>query len=259
MVQQTEAVRTLSTEGEIELAIQHLRSSDPLLSELIDIHPPPTFDSFDPPFLALVKSILYQQLAYKAGTSIYTRFLALCGGEAGVVPEAVVALDQYQLRKIGVSNRKATYLHDLANKYRNGILSDESIVEMDDNSLFTMLNMVKGIGAWSVHMFMIFSLHRPDVLPVGDLGIRKGVQLLYGLEKLPMPSQMGQICEKWRPYRSVASWYMWKFVEAKGVPATAAALVGDSSQQQQLTLPPPPEVIEPARGIVNFGSFTWGQ
>ncbi|KAF9619507.1 hypothetical protein IFM89_007255 [Coptis chinensis] len=226
--------RTLSFSGEIEKALKHLRSSDPLLIPIIDQHQPPTFDSFHPPFLALSKSILYQQLAFKAGTSIYTRFVSLCGGESGVSPDAVLSLSSHQLRQIGVSARKASYLHDLASKYRSGILSDGSIVGLDDKSLFTMLTMVKGIGSWSVHMFMIFSLHRPDVLPIGDLGVRKGVQLLYGLEQLPRPSQMEQLCEKWKPYRSVASWYMWRFAETKGAPpAISGALEASDSQVQQ--------------------------
>ncbi|GMN35555.1 hypothetical protein TIFTF001_005371 [Ficus carica] len=193
--------RSLSFEGEVEIALRHLRNADPLLAPLIDIHQAPTFDNFHTPFLALTRSILYQQLAYKAGTSIYTRFISLCGGETGVVPETVLTLTPQQLRQIGVSGRKASYLHDLARKYQNGILSDSAIVNMDDKSLFTMLTMVNGIGSWSVHMFMIFSLHRPDVLPINDLGVRKGVQLLYNLEELPRPSQMDQLCEKWRPYR----------------------------------------------------------
>ncbi|KAL5704646.1 DNA-3-methyladenine glycosylase II [Ranunculus cassubicifolius] len=228
----TNLAKTLSSEGEIERAIQHLRSADPLLSQLIDLHSPPLFDSFLPPFLALTKSILYQQLAFKAGNSVYTRFISLCGGESGVVPETVLALEQWQLRQIGVSNRKTSYLQDLAKKYCNGILSDTSIVAMDDKSLFTMLSMVKGIGAWSVHMFMIFSLHRPDVLPTGDLGVRKGVQLLYELEELPRPSQMDNLCQKWRPYRSVASWYMWKFAEANGGGTNAVAMGGETVQEQ---------------------------
>ncbi|GAU34970.1 hypothetical protein TSUD_313010 [Trifolium subterraneum] len=186
--------RSLSCEGEVEIAIRYLRNADPLLSPLIDIHQPPTFDNFHSPFLALTRSILYQQLAFKAGTSIYTRFIALCGGEAGVVPDTVLALNAQQLRQIGVSGRKASYLHDLARKYQNGILSDSAIVNMDDKSLFTMLTMVNGIGSWSVHMFMIFSLHRPDVLPINDLGVRKGVQILYNLDDLPRPSQMDQLC-----------------------------------------------------------------
>lgn len=136
---------------------------------------------------------------------------------------------------------------------------------MDDKSLFTMLTMVNGIGSWSVHMFMIFSLHRPDVLPVNDLGIRKGVQMLYGLEELPRPSQMEQLCEKWRPYRSVASWYMWRLVETKGPPpvsssgeaVTAGSTLqlqnqeGDPQQQQQF--------LDPINGILNIGACAWGQ
>ncbi|RZC66422.1 hypothetical protein C5167_010117 [Papaver somniferum] len=267
--------RALSCKGEVELALRHLSSVDSNLDRLIKLHKPPVFDSFQPPFLALSKSILYQQLAYKAGTSIYTRFVSLCGGESLVLPEAVLSFTPNQLRLIGISARKSSYLHDLANKYRNGILSDSSIVNMDDKSLFTMLTMVKGIGPWSVHMFMIFSLHRPDVLPVGDVGIRKGVQLLYGLDELPRPSQMENLCEKWRPYRSVASWYMWRFAEAQGASATAAAIVPvvesaiplqqlhqeqqPSFPQQQPSFPqeqpsfPQQQIIDPATNIANHG------
>ncbi|XP_076882443.1 DNA-3-methyladenine glycosylase 1-like [Bidens hawaiensis] len=266
-------IKPLSAPGEITAALDHLRSVDPLLANLIDTHPPPTFDSNQPPFLALTKSILYQQLAYKAGTSIYTRFVNLCGGQDGVVPETVLSLTPQQLKQIGVSGRKASYLYDLANKYSNGILSDDLVVKMDDRSLFTMLSMVKGIGSWSVHMFMIFSLHRPDVLPVSDLGVRKGVQVLYMLDELPRPSQMEQLCAKWRQYRSVGAWYMWRLVEAKGAPATgaaAAALVRDGinaqqlgqseqaqqqqQQQQQLQL----QLLEPINSIGNLGACIWG-
>ncbi|XP_013682545.1 DNA-3-methyladenine glycosylase 1-like [Brassica napus] len=216
--------KSLTCEGELEAAITHLRSVDPLLASLIDAHPPPKYESFNTPFLALIRSILYQQLAAKAGNSIYTRFVSLCGGENGVVPENVLPLTPQELRQIGVSGRKASYLHDLARKYQNGILSDSGILNMDDKSLFTMLTMVNGIGSWSVHMFMMNSLHRPDVLPVNDLGVRKGVQMLYDLPELPRPSQMEGLCEKWRPYRSVGSWYMWRLIEAKGTPSNAGAV-----------------------------------
>ncbi|XP_058220816.1 uncharacterized protein LOC131331028 [Rhododendron vialii] len=262
------AARSLSCDGEIDAALRHLRAADPVLSPVISLHRPPTFDSTThPPFLALAKSILYQQLAYKAGTSIYTRFVSLCGGENGVVPATVLALTPPQLRQIGVSGRKASYLHDLARKYQNGILSDEGIVDLDDKSLFTMLTMVNGIGSWSVHMFMIFSLHRPDVLPINDLGVRKGVQLLYGLEELPRPSQMEQLCEKWRPYRSVGAWYMWRLVEAKGPPQPVSTSGGgavpagstlqlqnqeEEPQQQQ-------QFMDPINGILNIGACAWGQ
>ncbi|CAI9781804.1 unnamed protein product [Fraxinus pennsylvanica] len=261
-------IKPLSANGEIELAICHLRSADPLLVSLIDTHPPPQFEFHHPPFLALTKSILYQQLAYKAGASIYTRFISLCGGEDFVRPDTVLALSAQQLKQIGISGRKASYLYDLANKYNSGILSDESVVKMDDRSLFTMLSMVKGIGSWSVHMFMIFSLHRPDVLPVSDLGVRKGVQLLYSLEDLPRPSQMEQLCEKWKPYRSVGAWYMWRFVEGKGTPAagTTMALEGNIMQPLQQIEPQQDErqhhqlqFLESVNGIGNFGACIWGQ
>ncbi|XP_006341950.1 probable DNA-3-methyladenine glycosylase 2 isoform X1 [Solanum tuberosum] len=261
--------RSLSYEGELESAINYLKSSDPLLSPLIETYPLPTLELFQPPFLALTKSILFQQLAYKAGSSIYTRFISLCGGESNVMPDMVLGLTPQQLRQIGVSARKASYLHDLARKYQNGILSDKSIVDMDDKSLFTMLTMVNGIGSWSVHMFMIFSLHRPDVLPIHDLGIRKGVRMLYGLEDLPRPSQMDQLCEKWKPYRSVASWYIWRFVEAKGA-NSKGNVVGNSDvslqqqmlsmqQQQQQQHQPNQQFLDPINGILDVGACAWGQ
>lgn len=130
-------------------------------------------------------------------------------------------------------------------------------MKMDDRSLFTMLSMVKGIGSWSVHMFMIFSLHRPDVLPVSDLGVRKGVQLLYGLEELPRPSKMEQLCEKWRPYRSVGSWYMWRLDEGKG--GSVITLVGSAVQPLQQIDPQQDDhqhqlqFVEPVNGMGNIG------
>ncbi|XP_009804698.1 alkylbase DNA glycosidase-like protein mag2 [Nicotiana tabacum] len=262
-----QVIKPLSANGEIENALRHLRLADPLLCSLIDTLPLPAFDSHQLPFLALCKSILYQQLAYKAGTSIYTRFVSLCGSEDAVCPDVVLSLSAQQLKQIGISGRKASYLYDLANKYKTGILADDTVVKMDDRSLFTMLSMVKGIGSWSVHMFMIFSLHRPDVLPVSDLGVRKGVQMLYGLEELPRPSQMEQLCEKWRPYRSIGAWYMWRFIEGKGTPATAAAAMEGGSVQplQQIEPQQQPEqqhqlqLLEPIDGIGSLGACIWGQ
>ncbi|XP_044482331.1 DNA-3-methyladenine glycosylase 1-like isoform X2 [Mangifera indica] len=209
-------VKPLTFDGEIDLALQYLRGTDPLLATLIDTHRPPSFESGRTPFLSLVKSILYQQLAYKAAKSIYDRFLSLLGGEDKVLADAVISISAQRLRELGVSFRKASYIHDLADKYMKGILSDDLILQMDDEMLFKMLTSVKGVGPWSVHMFMMFSLHKPDVLPVSDLGVRKGVQALYGLKELPGALKMEEVCEKWRPYRSVGAWYMWRLMEAKG-------------------------------------------
>ncbi|KAM7250358.1 hypothetical protein ACFE04_022241 [Oxalis oulophora] len=206
----------LSTAGEIDLAVNHLRAADPLLSTLISTTTTsPSFSSTHAPFHSLARSILYQQLATKAATAIYNRFLALCGGDASVLPQKLLSLSAATLRDIGISTRKASYLHDLSQKYIDGILTDESILEMDDDELLRSLTLVKGIGVWSVHMFMIFSLHRPDVLPVGDFGVRKGVQILYGLKEMPKPDEMEEVCDKWRPYRSIGAWYMWRLIDAK--------------------------------------------
>ncbi|CAH8385069.1 unnamed protein product [Eruca vesicaria subsp. sativa] len=206
----------LSSKSTVDISLRHLQISDELLGAVISGHnTPPVFESTTTPFLSLTRSILYQQLATKAAKCIYDRFVSLFpGGESAVLPDSLLSFSAVDLRKIGVSGRKASYLHDLAGKYKSGVLSDDMILEMSDEELIDRLTSVKGIGVWTVHMFMIFSLHRPDVLPVGDLGVRKGVKDLYGLKELPGPLQMEQLCEKWRPYRSVGSWYMWRLIES---------------------------------------------
>jgi DNA-3-methyladenine glycosylase II len=255
----------------VAAAIRHLRCADPSLAAVIDSHEPPAFHCPHRPFHSLVRSILYQQLAFKAAASVYSRFIALLGGEPGVLPDAVLALTVDQLRHIGVSPRKASYLHDLARKYVTGILSDSSIVSMDDRSLASMLTMVNGIGNWSVHMFMIFSLARPDVLPSADLGVRKGVQMLYGLEDVPRPSQMEKLCEQWRPYRSVAAWYMWRLIEAKNTVSVTLPVIPPAMpapgeefmlqeqhqhqqhQHQEQHQPTPIQMIDPVQMLPGLG------
>ena len=187
--------KPLTLKGEIDLALQHLRKSDSLLATCIDAFRPPEFVADRQPFLSLTKGIICLQLSNKAAKTINDRFVSLCGSEDSVRPDTVLGFSAQQLRECGLSGQKASYLHDLSSKYRDGFLSDSSILEMDDETLFNKLTMVKGIGPWSVHMFMIFTLHRPDVLPVGDLVIRRGVERLYGLKALPQPSQVEKLCE----------------------------------------------------------------
>ncbi|KAL5099447.1 hypothetical protein RYX36_003774 [Vicia faba] len=213
----TTIAKPLSSHGEIESALNHLHSADPLLSTIINTFPSPQLSTNTTPFLSLIKTLISQQISTKSASSIENRFISLFGHPSSILPDAVLSLSPTHLRQIGISGPKATYIHDLSTKYANGFLSDSSIIEMDDETLYEKLTSVKGIGPWSVHMFMIFTLHRPDVLPVGDLGVRKGVQKLYGLKGLPSPSQMEVLCHKWKPYRSVGTWYMYKLVEAKGV------------------------------------------
>ncbi|KAL6618761.1 hypothetical protein ACP70R_033900 [Stipagrostis hirtigluma subsp. patula] len=216
----------LSSPGELAAALSHLRAADPLLSEVIASTEAPTFIASPslPAFHSLARSILYQQLATSAADAIYARFLALLPADsaaadadaATVTPAAVLALAAADLRAIGISGRKASYLHDLAARFAAGELSEPSVAAMDEATLLTELTKVKGIGEWTVHMFMIFSLHRPDVLPCGDLGVRKGVQELYKLKALPKPEEMAALCERWRPYSSVGAWYMWRLMESMG-------------------------------------------
>lgn len=224
---QVPVLPALSSPGEIAAALRHLQAADPLLSAVIASTEAPTFAASPslPAFHSLARSILYQQLATSAADAIYSRFLALLPSAAAaaasdaVTPAAVLALAAADLRTIGVSGRKASYLHDLATRFAAGELSNSAVAAMDESALLAELTKVKGVGEWTVHMFMIFSLHRPDVLPSGDLGVRKGVQELYKLKALPKPEEMAGLCERWRPYRSVGAWYMWRLMESKGAAA----------------------------------------
>ena len=127
-----------------------------------------------------------------------------------MTPAAIAALTADELRASGIAGRKQDYLHDLADKFLSGALSDEKLVAMSEDELVTALTAVKGIGVWSAQMFMIFHLHKPDVLPVGDLGIRRGFQKLYELKKEPSIAEMQKLANSWRPYRTLASWYLWR-------------------------------------------------
>ena len=160
------------------------------------------------PFIALTRAIISQQLSAKAAATIAGRFDALCG-PGGPTPAAVEALDDRQLRAAGLSSQKIGYLRDLCLRIRSGVLRLDTIESLPDEGVVDALTQVKGIGRWTAEMFLIFRLHRPDVLPVGDLGILKAVQRVYGLRKVPTAARLTRIGESWRPYRSIACWYLW--------------------------------------------------
>jgi DNA-3-methyladenine glycosylase II len=136
-------------------------------------------------------------------------------GAEGMNPTVISALSAEELRTVGISARKAIYLHDLAEKFMSGVLVEEKLSVMSEDDLVTALTAVKGIGVWSAQMFMIFFLHKPDVLPVGDLGIRKGFQKLFQLKQQPSAEQMQELALSWRPYRTLASWYLWRMSDIK--------------------------------------------
>jgi DNA-3-methyladenine glycosylase II len=164
---------------------------------------------------ALVGSIVSQQLSTKAAATIFSRFVALFPGGAIPSAAAIDALTDAQLRGVGFSGQKVGYLRDLCARIADGRLQLDALDALPDDQVIERLTAVKGFGRWTAEMFLMFRLHRPDVLPVDDLGIVKAVQRMYGLRKRPKPVRILKMGEAWRPYRSVASWYLWQFLKAK--------------------------------------------
>jgi DNA-3-methyladenine glycosylase II len=192
-------------------ALAHLRQSDPVLGGIIDRVGPCRISYTEPVFGSLVRSIVYQQLSGKAAGTIFGR-LAAATGEP-IRPDAILALDLDQLRALGISKQKAAYIRDLADKTASGEVVFEQFAELADDEVLERLVRVKGIGTWTVQMFLMFALRRPNVLPTGDLGIRNAIQKAYGLEAPPTAARIEEIGSKWKPYCSVASWYLWRSLE----------------------------------------------
>jgi DNA-3-methyladenine glycosylase II len=160
----------------------------------------------------LVRSITGQQLSTKAAATIYGRLTELYDGQTPT-PEQIIATDPQQLRAVGLSNAKAAYLRDLAEHIVDGELPIDRLAELPDEEVYETLIAVKGLGRWTVDMFLMFHLGRPDVLPVGDLGIRRAIQIHYGLDDLPKAAAIEQIAEAWRPYRTLACLYLWESLD----------------------------------------------
>jgi DNA-3-methyladenine glycosylase II len=159
---------------------------------------------------ALVGSIVSQQLSTKAAATIFGRFVALFPEDAALSAPAILTVDDQTLRGVGLSGQKVRYLRDLCERIVDGRLVLDEIETLDDEAVIERLTEVKGFGRWTAEMFLMFRLHRPDVLPVDDLGIVNAVQRLYGLRKRPDSKKLHKLGEAWRPYRSVASWYLWQ-------------------------------------------------
>ena len=162
---------------------------------------------------ALLRTIVGQQLSSKAARTIYERVLDLFGGETPG-PEQLLAVSEQELRGAGLSGRKVTYIRDLASHVISGELELDRLDELSDEEAIAEIVAVRGLGAWTAEMFLIFHLERPDVLSGGDLGIRKAVQIEYGLEEMPAPARVLEIGEPWRPHRSLASLYLWESLAA---------------------------------------------
>ena len=195
-------------------ARRHLARRDPVIRDLMRAHGKCGLADAQhgDPFGALMKAIVSQQLSTKAADTIFTRLIALF--DEAPTPIALAALTDAQLRGVGLSGQKLRYMRDLATKVQVGALPLHSLDAMDDEDVIVALTQVKGIGRWTAEMFLMFRLHRPDVLPVDDLGIVKAVQKAYGLRKTPSADRLNKIGDAWRPYRSVACWYLWRSLNA---------------------------------------------
>lgn len=194
-----------------QLAVD-LGKRDKPLGKIITEVGPPTLKLRREPFEALARSILSQQLATKAAAAITGRFQLL--GPPFPTAAKVLRLKEKQFRAVGVSNSKMIYLRELAKHWEKG-LGNIRWSRLEDQEIVEKLTEVKGIGDWTAHMFLIFSLGRPDVLPVGDFGVRKGVQLLYGMKEMPHPKKMPEMLETWRGASSIGAWYCWRGLDSK--------------------------------------------
>jgi len=189
-----------------------LRRRDPVLGAVIRRVGPPRLRRAGAPYRSLLRSILFQQLAGKAALAIERRFLAIFGGRYPE-PDRLLATRDAKLRAAGLSRQKIAAMKAVARAFRDGEVRPRRFPHMLDEEIIEAVTRIRGIGEWTAHMLLMFSLHRPDVLPVGDYGVRKGVQALYGLPELPKPADLERIAEPWRPYRTVASWYVWRHMD----------------------------------------------
>lgn len=201
----------------LRTAVRHLKRADPTLATMITAIGPchlrlrPQIH----PFEALLRAIVYQQLSGKAASTIYGRFAALFPSVHGIIPERLLEFPDESLRAVGLSRNKMLAVRDLAQKTLEGVVPGPGgLDELSDDEVVARLTAVRGIGRWTVEMLLIFTLGRPDILPLDDLGVRKGFRSVYGMKKLPAGSTMIRAGKAWAPYRSVASWYLWRAADA---------------------------------------------
>jgi DNA-3-methyladenine glycosylase II len=195
--------------------VNHLKKSDPVLRAIIERVGVCRMEFGEPEFCSLAESIVYQQLNGTAAATIFGRFAALAGEP--LTPEGILKLSDEQLRSVGLSKQKSAYLKDLSAKTASGLLDFARLPELSDDEVIQHLTQVKGIGEWTAHMFLMFSLRRPNVLPTGDYGVQVAMKKHYKKRKLPKPKDMQKIARAWEPYRSVACWYMWRSLDIKTV------------------------------------------
>ncbi len=205
-----------------DAAVKHLRAVDAHLKAIIDRIGPCRLEAHPDRFAALVRSIIGQQISTKAARSINMKLTAL-GGDPPC-PERLIELGETELRTVGLSSAKARYILNLAEAVLSGELPIEEFDDTwDDEAITHALTAVKGIGVWTAEMFLIFVMNRPDVLPAGDLGVRVALRDRHGLPELPHPRDCHALAEPWRPFRTIASWYIWRGIDSP-IPVSAGDL-----------------------------------
>jgi DNA-3-methyladenine glycosylase II len=198
-------------------ALDHLKKSDVILASIIARVGPCKMTYREPTFEALARAIVFQQLSTKAARTIYGRLEEAAGG--AVTPVAIQNLSVGEMRRAGLSKQKIGYIRDLAEHALSGKVDFARLPAMSDEEVIVTLTDIKGVGVWTAHMFLIFSLRRPNVLPVGDLGVRMAIQRAYKKRKLPLPREIEKIAKGWHPYCSFAAWYLWRSLEFTASPA----------------------------------------
>ncbi len=196
-------------------AVRHLKKSDPILRAIIERVGPCRMEFDEPQFHSLAEAIVYQQLNGKAAFTIFKRFAALAGEP--LTPRGILKLSTDQMRSAGLSKQKSSYLKDMAERASRGDLDFSRLPNMTDEDVIKHLTQVKGVGVWTAHMFLMFTLRRPNVLPTGDFGVQMAIKKHYNKRKLPKPEQMEKIARAWEPYRSVACWYLWRSLDIRTV------------------------------------------
>jgi len=194
-------------------AVRHLKKADPVLCAIIERIGPYRIEYDEPRFHSLAEAIVYQQLNGRAASTIFKRLTDLAGDP--LTPEGILKLTEAQMRGAGLSKQKLSYLRDLAEKAHSGQVDFARLPDLPDEEVIKQLTQIKGIGVWTAHMFLMFALRRPNVLPTGDYGVQMAIRKHYRKRKLPKPKDMEKIAKSWEPYRSVACWYLWKSMDTK--------------------------------------------
>jgi len=198
-------------------ALNHLKKSDPILAAIIARVGPCTMTYREPTFEALVRAVTFQQLNGKAALTIYNRLVEVAGGD--ISPESIRNTTVGEMRRAGLSKQKIAYIRDLAEHAAGGSLDFTMLPGLSDDEVIAALTQVKGIGEWTAHMFLMFALRRPNVLPTGDFGVRTAIRKAYKKryktkDGLPSPAHIQKLAKAWHPYCSVASWYLWRSLES---------------------------------------------